>query len=208
MPYISAAAKGLQGTVNANAAGLQSISNTLAGGLPSLASRAFGTDPLMEQAKGYAGDVLGGKYLAGNPHLDGMVERTRGDVTDQVNSIFGRAGRTGSGRHAQDLSRGLADAELGMRYGDYDRERQAMSQAAGMAPGLFAGQFGGVAPTLALAGAAAETPYVGSRLMAQGMGGLLGGYNTQTQSQGLGSGLMGLAGAGLSGWASGGFKGF
>lgn len=206
MPYISGAAAGLQDSVAANAPNLQAISGTLAGGLPDLAAKAFGSDPLMGQAKGYAGDVLGGKYLTGNPNLEGMIERTRGDVSDQINSIFSRAGRTGSGRHAQDLTRGLADAELGMRYSDYDRERGAMERAAGMAPGLYAGQFAGVSPLLGLAGAAAETPYVGSRLLAQGMGGLLGGYNTQTQSPGLGSSLMGLAGAGLSSWATGGFK--
>ena len=92
-PFISSAANTLQSTFNANQGNLEDIGNTFSGGFRSVADRAFAPDPLVEQARAHSSDVLGGKFLSGNPFLDAMIARTSGDVADRVNSTFGAAGR-------------------------------------------------------------------------------------------------------------------
>lgn len=206
-PYISSAANTVQSAYNANRDNLQNIGDAFSSGFQGIASQAFGADPLVDQARSHSSDVLGGKYLSGNPYLDDMIRLTSGNVADRVNSTFGAAGRTGSDVHGYDLARGLADSELGLRYQNYGDERSAMERAAAGAGDLSAARFAGVPAALGVGQAAAETPYIGADFLARGMGGLMGPYTTTTQSQSLGSSLAGLAGAGLAGWASGGFKG-
>lgn len=207
-PYITTAANTLQSTAKANEGNLQNISDAFSSGFQGIAQQAFTPDPLVEQARAHSGDVLGGKFLdAGNPYMEQMIARTGANVGDRVNSTFGAAGRTGSDTHGYDLSRGLADSELGLRYQNYGDERSAMERAAAGAGDLSAARFAGVPAALGLGQAAAETPYIGADFLSRGTAGLMGNYTTTKQSQSLGSSLAGLAGAGLAGWASGGFKG-
>lgn len=137
----------------------------------------------MASANGYADDVLGGKYLsAGNPNLQGMIDSTDRSVSNRVNSTFGAAGRTGGGAHTQVLGQSLADSENGLRYTDYNNERGRMDSVLGQAPALEAARYAGPAAALGIAGGAASLPYIGTGAYSSGIGGLVGQYNTQTQT--------------------------
>jgi hypothetical protein len=87
--------------------------------------------PQGEQSLSYFGDVMGGKYLdQDNPHLQGMIDRTGENVSNRVNSNFSASGRYGSDYHTGELTRGLADSENQLRYGNYAAERGMQNGAA------------------------------------------------------------------------------
>lgn len=196
-PYIMGAAQGIQanqGNLDANAASINSL-------IPGLQDRINNPPAELGAARGYLTDVLEGDYLdAGNPHLQGMIDQTGQSVRNQVNSTFGRAGRTGGSDHAGVVTDRLADAENRLRYQDYGNERNAMGQAAGMAPGVSAAELAPIAAMIQAAQAGGTLPLAGPAAM----GGLLGPYTQTTQSQGLGQTLMGLGGLGLAAFGGGG----
>lgn len=210
-PYISAGADALQGAYSAAQPAINAVSGTLNAQLPGYANRAFGDNPMLSAATSYNTDVLGGKYMgAQSPGLGSVLDRTARDVRDRVAAQFSSAGRTGSGANTFALSRGLGDALGAIEYQDYGAERQRQSQAAALAPSLDAARDNGLGAYLQLANAATGMPMDAAQSYAGGLGSLLGQYNTQTSksSQSLGSVLGQVAGSGLAGWASGGFKGF
>jgi hypothetical protein len=171
-----------------------------------MADRVLGANPLADNAEGYATDVLGGRYLNSNPHLQGMIDQTGRSVRDQVNSVFSRAGRTGGSDHSGMLITRLADAENSLRYQDYANERTAMNQMAGMSGQIGAARYAGLTPLLqAMQGAMA--PVDMARGYAGATSGLVGPYTTTTQSQGLGSTLANIAGLGLMAFGGGGLGG-
>jgi hypothetical protein len=143
---------------------------------------------------------LSGANLTANPYLDAILGKTRENVAGSVNDQFGPAGRFGSGMHAAILARELADAENKARYGDYAQERAYQQDAIGQAGGLMQG-------SQSLLNNAAELPWIGVQAANGAVRQASGGYGTSTTTQkgGLGQMLAGLAGAGLTGWASGGF---
>lgn len=151
-------------------------------------------------AQGLVNRNLSGANLAGNPYLDAILDKTRENVAGSVNDQFGPAGRYGSGMHAAILGRELADAENRARYGDYAQERAYQQDAIGQASGLMGG-------SQSLLNNAAELPWIGVQAANGAVRQASSGYGTQTSTQtgGLGQALMGIAGAGLGGWASGGF---
>lgn len=182
-PYIEGAAGTITNTVNANQPYLDQMAGQIRGYLPGLGEKAFGDSPLMGAASGYAQDVLGGKYLGqNNPYLNDMASMARANVGDDINSMFSKSGRVGSDAHFADLGRGMSEAELGLRYQDYANERNSMNQMAGMSSGIEAGQYAGIAPFLASSQTAAGMPYGGISHLGM-IGGLSGGYGTQTGSQ-------------------------
>lgn len=194
-PYLLGAAGTIQNTVNANQGGLDAIAGDMRSHLQGLGEKAFGQNVGLGAATDYAIDVLGGKYLgAGNPYLNDMASLARGNVANDINSMFGMGGRAFSDSHYQDLAKGMGEAELGLRYQDYGNERNAMTQAAGLMPSLNSSQYAGVMPYVAMAQGAAQTPYTGLGALS-GLGGLFGGYGTQTGTQpgGWGTGLLGAA---------------
>lgn len=197
-PHILGAASTIANTVNSNQGNLNSIAGGIRGQLPGLATMAFGQQPGLGAAQGYASDVLGGRYLNGNPHLEAMLGQTRENVGNQVNSTFSMAGRTGGGNHVERLGQGLATAENQLRYQDYGAERDRMTQAGALTPSLIAAQYAGVQPYLSAAGSAAQIPYAGIGAL----GPLLGqasnaGRSTSEQPGGWGNALLGAAGAAL-----------
>ena len=153
-------------------------------------------------AQGLVNDTIGGKFLSGNPYLDAVLGRTRENVSDSVASEFMGAGRYGSGYNQAILARELADAENNARMQDYSRERAYQNDAIGQAQNLMGGSQG-------LLNNAAELPWIGVGALNGNVRNASGGYGTTTtkQSGGIGQMVGGLLGAGLSGWASGGFKG-
>lgn len=86
--------------------------------------------PQAETSLNYFGDVLGGKYMDGNPYLEQMIGQTNENVSNRVNSNFSAAGRYGSDYHTGELTRGLADAENAMRFNNYGAERGYQNSAA------------------------------------------------------------------------------
>jgi hypothetical protein len=153
--------------------------------------------------QGVINDTLAGKNLNGNPYLDKLLAATRADTTNAVNSQFEGAGRYGSANYAGALGKAIANAEDQVRYGNYSQERQNQLNAVGQAQSLMGG-------SQSLLNNAAELPWIGVGALNGNVRQASNGYGTSTsttsQSQPFGSILGGLLGAGLSGWASGGFK--
>lgn len=209
-PYITQGAQALGSAFQSAQPTLTQAQTTLGAALPGLADRAFTAAPGVTAATGYNTDVLSGKYLdEGNPYLQGQIDTTNADVRARVAAAFTGAGRTGSGANVNALGRALAANETNLRYTDYANERSRMDAAAGRAPALEAAQYQGLGAYLQALSAATGLPLDAARAYSGGIGSLVGGYNTTTTTanQGLGSLLGGVAGAGLAGWASGGFKG-
>lgn len=187
--YITPAANAVQNAYQANAGNIQNASNGLWAQIPGLMDKAFTPSAAVTAGQQNLADVLGGKYLNGSPYLQGIIDDTSRNVTNQVQSAFGAAGRTGSGANNALLSRELASAENGLRYNNYNAERQAQMQALGLLPSVESAQYAGLNPLLSTIQAAAGIPQQAAGNYAGSVGGLLGQYNTQTQTQtpGLGS---------------------
>lgn len=122
--------------------------------------------PGLTSAFNYYGDVQDGKFLDGNPHLEGMIDASNENITEAVNQQF--MPRFGSGYHAKALAKQLGQNETAMRYGNYATER-GYQDAAG-------GRMAGIATT------ATALPSIPSTTYAQNVGGLMGRYNTATGS--------------------------
>ena len=149
------------------------------------------TQPGLEAASGYFGDVMGGKYLdEGNPYLDRIVNDSNADITDSVNGAFNS--RFGSGYHAKTLARELGSNEARLRGGEYDRERGYQDNAP---RGLLDIAMGRVA-----------LPGIPAQQYAQNLGGLFGQYNKTSTSTPWGpaliNGASNAAGAYFGGKAS------
>ena len=194
------------GIVSNNQGNLDALAGDLRGQLPQLQQMAFGPNPTLQAGMGYANDVLGGKYLGqGNPYMQGMLDQTRENVGNTVNSTFSMAGRTGGGNHVERLGQGLASAENALRYQDYSSERDRMAQQGALLPSLIQSQYAGMQPWLAATQLAGNLPYAGVGALSPIIG-LGQGAGTSKSSQS--GGMLGdILGAGLAAWAGGGFKG-
>lgn len=89
-------------------------------------------------------DVLAGNRLEGNPYLDGMVAAMRRNSADQFGPSFLQAelaGRPGGGQHQvfdAAIARGINEAELGLRYQNWDAGRNEQAQILGLGTGYDA----------------------------------------------------------------------
>lgn len=194
-PLAEGAANTMSGAVNQNQPYAQETADQIRGFLPGLGDKAFGSDPGLGAANSYNQDVLGGKYLdAGNPYLQGMINQTDASVSDQVNSMFAKSGAGLGTQHAGVLGKSLADSENNLRYGNYSNERNAMGQAASLAPSLYGSQFAGIPGFLSSAQTATQLPLMGPTA-GLGVGGLWAGQGTTTGTQpgGWGSDLLNAA---------------
>lgn len=133
-------------------------------------------------------DTLSGKYLNGNPYMQGMIDQTNESVRDQVASQFSSAGRYGSDYNVGELTRQLANAENGMRYQNYGQERAYQNDAIGQAQSLMGG-------SQSLLNNAAELPWLGVGALNGNIRQASNGYGTTTTKQGTNIGQMLLAGA-------------
>lgn len=133
-------------------------------------------------------DTLAGKYLNGNPYLEGVLGKTRENITNNVQSQFAGAGRYGSDYNVGELSRQLADAENQMRYQNYGQERAYQNEAIGQAQGLMNG-------TQGLLNNAAELPWIGVGALNGNVRQASNGYGTTTTKQGMNIGQSLLQGA-------------
>jgi len=206
-PYIQAGANALQGAYDANQPNIQNISSFLQNNMGNVAASTL-NNPTLGAANTYTQDVLGGKYLgAGNPQLGALIDSTNSDVANKVNASIGTRGGAGGSAQAQILARELAKNETGLRYTDYNNERTNQQQASGNAASLASAGNQGIATLLSYLTGQAQIPQSSANSYAQSLAGLLGNYNTTTQTQSLGSTIAPIIGSGLSAWATGGFKG-
>lgn len=96
---------------------------------------------------------------------------------------------------------------------NYNSQIAQQLQALGLTGSLSDAQYAGISPALNLLDLSAKIPYYGTQALAGTLDTLAGRYGSQsgtsttTGSQSIGGLLGGIAGAGLAGWASGGFKG-
>ncbi|ANI79006.1 hypothetical protein [Sphingobium sp. EP60837] len=164
--------------------------------------------PNITAANGYVGDVLGGKYLQGNPYIDRMIADTGDSVADRINALFGRNGQTGSTRQIGELGKQLASAENNLRYQDYSSERDRMAQATSAAAGLSEAENNNLQTQAALGQSLVGIPLDVANQYASGIQGLWGNnLNTKTKTgMNLGAMLIGGAANAASAWAGGGFK--
>lgn len=205
---IEGAANDLTSTYNAAKPGINKVSGDLMDLSGDLLSRFRNGDPTIDAAKGYITDTLGSDPQ-NNPYLDQMIGVSNDNTRNQLQAKLGTRGLTGSSDYYGLVGDALSKNELGLRYSDYNTAMDRKAQAAGMAPGVVAGEYIPVAAGMQAGQQGAMLPIQAGLANAAGIGGLLGSYTnqkgTQKQSGGLFDSLLGLAGAGLSGWASGGF---
>lgn len=161
------------------------ISGQFAGLVPDLLDKYQQGDPTINMAQNYAQDTLGGKYLENNPYLENIINTTNDSVTDRTNAGIGTRGQTGGSAHMELLSQNLADNESGLRWNNYNTERQNMNNMAAMSPSLAAGQQIPLAAAMAAGESAVNLPWVGANNVARNTAGLLGQYtNTEGKQSG------------------------
>lgn len=164
------------------------------------------------QSRDYLSDVLSGKFLAAdNPWQADLDASIRAAVMPSINSTFSNAGMSGSTLHQGSVSQGLTSALAAPRYQQYQNERAAMGQAAGLLPDvdnlisqnlLTAGQTGEQYDRAQfeenrLAGL---RPYLETAGLLQGygrMGGTQTGTTTTTSKTPVGETLLGAGMTGL-----------
>lgn len=191
-PFAKAGAASVQDVFNKNQGSLQGLTDTVTGTVPTVSGNFQGWQPTVGQSQDYYGDVLSGKYLdpSNNPGLGSVLDRMRGDVSDEVNSQFSMGGRYGSGAHTGVLTDRLADAEGNILYGNYAQERANQGAAAG-AVNDQSNQ--SLAALLQAAGVGAELPYTGTNNLASSLSALFSG-GVQKQNSNLIGDLAGAAG--------------
>lgn len=110
-----------------------------------ITQRGMQGSPLLKGAQGYAGDVLGGKYLgAGNPYLSQAMAAARDDIGREVGGAFSTGGMAGSPMHQQFLTEAWSKATAPLLFQNYENERQNQQQMAGLSPDLANADFSGL----------------------------------------------------------------
>lgn len=204
-PYISGAANAVQGAYQANQPNIANISSLLQGNMGKVAGSTL-DNPGLAAAGAYNADVLGGKYLNGNPNLQGVIDNTNSDVANKVNAAIGMRGGAGGSAQAQILARELAKNETNLRYQDYSTERGYQDKGVANATALSGANDNNISALLAYLTAQGQIPQSGADSYAASIGSLMGPYTSTTQKTPILNTIAGLGGAALSGWASGGFK--
>lgn len=193
---IMGAANDLSSAYQGQKGAIQGVSSDLIDLSGDLLGRFREGDPAITAAKGYITDTLSGDP-AQNPYLDQMIAQSNDSVRNQLQAKMGTRGLTGSSDYYGLIGKGLAQNETGLRYSDYDREMQRRAQAAGMAPGVVAGEYIPVAAGMQAGQQGAMLPVQAALANAAGTGGLLGRYQNGTQTTKQGSSFMDVLGMGL-----------
>lgn len=203
---IEGAGNSLTSAYNTQAPKIASNADMISGLLPGMVDSYKAGDAGINAARGYATDVLGGKYLdQGNPYLEQMVSTTGNNVQNQLGARLAKMGLGPAGSTYQGaVGRALSDSELGMRYSDYNAERGRMGEMASLTPSLSSADAARVAPLLGVADAA-QAPLRAAVGYSSGLGGLLGQYqDTKTKtSNPWGQMLLGGLGNAAAAYAGG-----
>ncbi|AWN47542.1 hypothetical protein DK419_15525 [Methylobacterium terrae] len=75
-------------------------------------------------------DVANGNYLAGNPYLDDIVNRSNASAASRVAQQMAASGRYGSGAMGNAVADAVSANEGNLRYQDYNTQAQRQAQAA------------------------------------------------------------------------------
>jgi len=192
----------------ANHANVQEAANNFTSLSNSLFGQFYAGDPGVKAATQYNRDVLSGRYLdANNPYTQAMLAQSNDRIANDVNAHLGTRGRTGGDSQASSLAREIGKNTLNLLYNDYSAERARMGAAAEQAPALASAQYLPLTPAMSALQTGAMLPEQSADQYADAVRGLLGQYTVTKQTVPIGQLLAQVAGAGLSGWASGGFKG-
>lgn len=118
--------------------------------------RAGAGAPNIDAALRHNADVVSGRYLNANPHLQGAIDAAsagltrnyRRTIAPEIDSSFARAGRYGSGAAAlarseaqNNLAQQVGQIASSLSYQDYGAERDRMAQASALAPELYKASF-------------------------------------------------------------------
>lgn len=196
-PYITAGANAVQGAYNANQPNIANISSFLQNNMGGVASSLI-DNPGLKAAGGYNSDVLSGRYLGGNPHLQGIIDSTNSDVANKVNGAIGMRGGAGGSAQAQILARELAKNETGLRYQDYATERGYQDKGVANAAALSGANDNNIQALLQYLTGQAQIPQSGAQSYAASLAGLLGQYNTQTSTPSTFDSYLKLLGTGAA----------
>lgn len=205
LPYLNMGTDALNSGYQQSSNLANQATNLLQSNLPNVVGQTL-NNPTLTAANNYTQGVLNGNYLNSNPYLDQLISNSNAHVTDAVNSSIGTRGLTGGSAQTQLLARQLAENETGIRANQYNTERGYQQAAANTAAGLSSAGDQNINTLLNYLTGQTQLPQSVASQYASGINGLWGDSRTTTQKQSIGSQLLGLAGAGLSGWATGGFK--
>lgn len=177
LPKINAATDAVTSAYQNNLGNVSDVTNALKTSFDNYSV----TNPNLTAANSYVGDVLGGKYLNGNPYLQGIIDDTNSSVTDQVNAMFSKAGQTGSSRQIGELGKQLASAENNLRYANYSDEQDRIANAISQATGLNNATNQNLATQLALGSGLTSIGTDAANSYASAIGSLWGNNTTTTQ---------------------------
>lgn len=193
---IGAAANNLTSVYNQNKGAIQGYADQIGGLTGGLIERYQQGDPAVNAARDYVTSTLSATP-GENPYLDDMIARTGRNVATQTNGFLGSRGLAGGSVAAGMLADRLSGNELNLRYNDYNNMLGRQERAAGMAPGVVAGDLMTLAPAMSTAQFGAMLPMQAANQYAAGTGGLLGQYQNVRGTQQQNPGLMDFAGLGL-----------
>lgn len=182
LPYLNSATTATQNAYNQSQGLADQSVGILQQNLPGVVERTI-NNPLLGAASGYTSDVLGGKYLTGNPLLSQQIANTNESVTNGVNSALGSRGLAGGSAASQILARELAKNETNLRYTDYNNERTRMDQAVGNATALNGAENQNLAALLTYLTGMTQLPQGVANNYAGSIGSLWGNSTTTTQKQ-------------------------
>jgi len=184
-PFIRQGADALSNAYQSNQSNIQQQTDNTLGMLnPFLQERLQEGNAGVNAAQQYGVDVLAGNYLNNNPHLQSVIDMTNADVADAVNAQMGLKGLTGGSNHAGVLGKQISQNTANLRYGDYARERGAMDSAASRSGQLASAEYLPVQGMLQSL-QASTMPLQAAGMYAGGLGGLLGGYQSQSGRPGM-----------------------
>lgn len=195
-PFIRQGADALINSFNTNQGTVQQQTDNTLGLLnPFLKQQIEQGNSGVNAARDFNIDVLGGKFLNGNPHLQNVIDSSNNDIRNQSEAALGLKGLTGGSSFADIISRNIANNTSNLRFQDFSRERASQDAAANRAGTLASAEFLPIQGLLATL-QASQTPIDSAARFAGGLGGLLGGF--QTQSTPLLNQLLGSAAQGAS----------
>lgn len=183
-PQLEAMAGNVNNAYQSQAPKINAITDQLSTLVPGVLDRYTSGDPNVKAAQSYNADVLGGKYLTGNPYLEQIVSQSQNDARNQTAAALGVRGLNGGSAFGDIISRNVAEAGNTLRFNNYNTERGRMDTAAGMAPGLAAAQYLPIEIATQIA-QAQGIPLQAASGAAAATGGLLGQYTNSTQKQGM-----------------------
>ena len=193
---IEGAAADLNSAYQGQKGALGEVSQNMVGLSGDLFDRFKQGDSTISAARGFLEGELGAD-AASNPYLDDMVAMSNDNVRNTLQAKMGTRGLTGGSDYYGLIGRQLAQNETGLRYNDYNNTKARQMQAAGMAPGVVAGEYIPLAAGMQAGTTGAMLPIQAAAANAAGTGGLLGQYTNGKQTTKSGGGFMDMLGMGI-----------